>query len=210
MPINIFFSLIQNFFEPINLEAQSAKCTKLFKEQCESVMNTEAPTQILPSVNAPINSTTNISIGPATPTGFDGSIFFVHFNYFLLAFTVFYSIILVINFVYWRLIAHRNRMHHEAKGVKSIQHAWKMWARYLATLGTLTLIYFGKGSIFLTIILGILYFILFVRAIIMNLSNIFYSTSQSFTVIGQKGFSKMTSNWSKSLKGIFSFGAKKE
>ncbi len=57
-----------------------------------------------------------------------------NFNYFALAFSIFYSVILYMNFWYWRLFHHRERLHHEAKGVKAIQDAWWIWARYLVTL----------------------------------------------------------------------------
>jgi hypothetical protein len=57
-----------------------------------------------------------------------------NFNYFALAFSIFYSAVLYMNFWYWRLFHHRERLHHEAKGVKSIQDAWWIWARYLITL----------------------------------------------------------------------------
>jgi hypothetical protein len=75
-----------------------------------------------------------------TTTGFDAGgidLFYPalsNFNYFALAFSIFYSIVLYMNFWYWRLFHHRERLHHEAKGVKSIQDAWWIWARYLITL----------------------------------------------------------------------------
>lgn len=61
-------------------------------------------------------------------------------NYFLLAVSIYYSAILFMNFYYWRLYRSVDRLHHEAKGVKSIQDAWWIWFRYINVLLLVTLV----------------------------------------------------------------------
>jgi hypothetical protein len=61
-------------------------------------------------------------------------------NIFVLAFSIFYSVVLYMNFYYWRLYRNVDRLHHEAKGVKSIQDAWWIWFRYIHCLVLFTLI----------------------------------------------------------------------
>jgi hypothetical protein len=61
-------------------------------------------------------------------------------NYFLLAWSIYYTVILFMNFYYWRLYRNVDRLHHEAKGVKSIQDAWWIWFRYIHVLLLLTMV----------------------------------------------------------------------
>jgi hypothetical protein len=95
----------------------------------DSLISAQAQTRIYNDLPA-ATTTGGISVG-----GIDAFYAVLsNFNYFALAFSIFYSTILYMNFWYWRLYHHRERLHHEAKGVKAIQDAWWIWARYLTTL----------------------------------------------------------------------------
>jgi hypothetical protein len=84
--------------------------------------------------------------------------FISNLNYFVLAFSIFYSIILYMNFYYWRLYRTADRLHHEAKGVKAIQDAWWIWFRYIHVLLLLTMAVDYKN--FALLIFGLLFYFL--------------------------------------------------
>jgi hypothetical protein len=81
-----------------------------------------------------------------------------NFNYFILAWSIFYSIVLYMNFYYWRLYRTADRLHHEAKGVKSIQDAWWIWFRYIHVLLLLTFAVDYKN--FAILVFGLLFYFL--------------------------------------------------
>jgi hypothetical protein len=118
---------------------------------------------------------------------------FSNYNYFVLAFTMFYSSILYMNFWFWRLWHHRDRLHHEAKGVKSIQDAWWMWARYLVSITLFTLAMSSANvylrGFFVFIYTGFLFFQILNNGIVAVLNTL----SQGF---GQIGWSN---DWPKTL-----------
>ena len=107
-----------------------------------------------------------------------------NFNYFALAFSIFYSIVLYMNFWYWRLFHHRERLHHEAKGVKAIQDAWWIWARYLITLILLQLALVSALPIARTIFIFIYLVVLLVWKLREDIIVIAESLSQGFGQIG--------------------------
>ena len=121
-----------------------------------------------------------------------------NFNYFALAFSIFYSIVLYMNFWYWRLFHHRERLHHEAKGVKAIQDAWWIWARYLITLILLQLALVSALPIARTIFIFIYLVVLLVWKLREDIIVIAESLSQGF---GQIGWSN---DWPKKLAGDIS------
>jgi hypothetical protein len=116
-----------------------------------------------------------------------------NFNYFALAFSIFYSVILYMNFWYWRLFHHRERLHHEAKGVKAIQDAWWIWGRYLITLILLQLALVSALSIARTIFIFLYLVVLLVWKLREDIIVIAESLSQGF---GQIGWSN---DWPKKL-----------
>jgi hypothetical protein len=118
-----------------------------------------------------------------------------NFNYFALAFSIFYSVILYMNFWYWRLFHHRERLHHEAKGVKAIQDAWWIWARYLITLLLLQLALVSAIPVARTIFIFIYLIVLLVWKLREDIIVIAESLSQGF---GQIGWSN---DWPKKLAG---------
>jgi hypothetical protein len=107
-----------------------------------------------------------------------------NFNYFALAFSIFYSVILYMNFWYWRLFHHRERLHHEAKGVKSIQDAWWIWARYLITLILLQMALVSALPIARTIFIFLYLVTLLVWKLREDIIVIAESLSQGFGQIG--------------------------
>ena len=118
-----------------------------------------------------------------------------NFNYFALAFSIFYSTILYMNFWYWRLYHHRERLHHEAKGVKAIQDAWWIWARYLTTLILLQLALVSALPIARTFFVFVYLIVLLVWKLREDIIVIAESVSQGF---GQIGWSN---DWPKVLAG---------
>ncbi len=119
--------------------------------------------------------------------------FISHFNYFALAWTMFYSFVLMTNFYYWRVISHRERLHHEAKGVKSIQDIVKFWWRYIITLFIFTLISIYRDNFGITSVLLIIYFLFYFRKFYFDLFNLMESVGESFDQISWK------ENWPKDL-----------
>jgi hypothetical protein len=107
-----------------------------------------------------------------------------NFNYFALAFSIFYSVILYMNFWYWRLFHHRERLHHEAKGVKAIQDAWWIWARYLITLILLQMALVSALPIARTIFIFLYLVTLLVWKLREDIIVISESLSQGFGQIG--------------------------
>jgi hypothetical protein len=107
-----------------------------------------------------------------------------NFNYFALAFSIFYSTILYMNFWYWRLFHHRERLHHEAKGVKAIQDAWWIWARYLLTLILFQLAIVSALPIARTIFIFLYLVTLLVWKLREDIIVIAESLSQGFAQIG--------------------------
>lgn len=107
-----------------------------------------------------------------------------NFNYFALAFSIFYSIVLYMNFWYWRLFHHRERLHHEAKGVKAIQDAWWIWARYLATLILLQLALVSALPVARTIFIFLYLVVLLTWKLREDIIVIAESLSQGFGQIG--------------------------
>jgi hypothetical protein len=116
-----------------------------------------------------------------------------NFNYFALAWTMFYTFVLMTNFYYWRIISHRERLHHEAKGVKSIQDIVKFWWRYLLTLFIFTFISIYRDQPGLAFFLLLIYFIFYFRKFWFDVLNLMESTGEAFDQIGWK------ENWTKNL-----------
>ena len=94
-----------------------------------------------------------------------------NFNYFVLAWSMFYSALLFMNFYYWRLYRTADRLHHEAKGVKAIQDAWWIWFRYIHVLLLLTLAVDYKN--FGILVFGLLFYFarMFVHKTYTNFAN---------------------------------------
>jgi hypothetical protein len=72
--------------------------------------------------------------------------FLSNYNYAVLAFSIFYSSVLYMDFYFFRvfLMYKKNYMMHlEARGVSSIQAAWWIWVRYLTCL-----IFFNLAFVF--------------------------------------------------------------
>jgi hypothetical protein len=116
-----------------------------------------------------------------------------NFNYFALAFSLFYSIVLYMNFWYWRLFHHRERLHHESKGVKSIQDAWWIWARYLITLILLQMALVSALPIARTFFIFLYLVVLLMWKMREDIIVIAESLSQGFGQIGWKN------DWPKKL-----------
>lgn len=119
--------------------------------------------------------------------------FVSHFNYFALAWTMFYTFVLMTNFYYWRIISHRERLHHEAKGVKSIQDIVKFWSRYIITLFIFTFVSIYRDNIAIASILLFMYFLFYMRKFWFDTFNLFESVSESFDQIAWK------KNWPKDI-----------
>lgn len=110
-----------------------------------------------------------------------------NFNFFALAFAIFYSTILYMNFYYWRLYRSADRLHHEAKGVKSIQDAWWMWVRYLYSLLFLTLAVSSSNTTVRAVFLFIYLWVLMFYTMPNNINSVLNTVSQAFGQIGWKG-----------------------
>jgi hypothetical protein len=136
-----------------------------------------------------------------------------NFNYFALAWTMFYTFVLMTNFYYWRIISHRERLHHEAKGVKSIQDIVRFWWRYLITLFIFTFVSIYRDRLGVALILLFIYFLFYFRKFWFDSRNLMESVGESFDQIGWKG------NWPKevannmkkaSLLNLFKSSSKKK
>lgn len=110
-----------------------------------------------------------------------------NFNFFALAFTIFYTTILYMNFYYWRLYRSADRLHNEAKGVKSIQDAWWMWVRYLYSLLFLTLAISSSNGVVRSIFILIYFYVLMFYTMPNNINSVLSTVSQAFGQIGWKG-----------------------
>ncbi len=129
----------------------------------------------------------------ATGVSFDFYDFVSHFNYFALAWTMFYTFVLMTNFYYWRVISHRERLHHEAKGVKSIQDIVKFWWRYIITLFIFTFVSIYRDNLGIATILLFVYFLFYFRKFWFDFYNLMESVGESFDQIAWKN------NWPKDL-----------
>jgi hypothetical protein len=119
--------------------------------------------------------------------------FVSNFNYFALSWTMFYTFVLMTNFYYWRIISHRERLHHEAKGVKSIQDIASFWFRYLITLFIFTFVSIYRDQAGIALILLFFYFLFYFRKFWFDSRNLMESVGESFDQIGWKG------NWPKDV-----------
>ena len=73
-----------------------------------------------------------------------------NYNYATLAFSIFYSTILYIDFYFFRVFLMYKKdykMHLEARGVNSIQSAWWIWLRYLVCLSFFNLVFIAPNSL---------------------------------------------------------------
>jgi hypothetical protein len=182
-------------FEKITVYSQ---CVNLYNCPKDSTIVTA--TQINPAIYQPI-STYNL---------YD---FISNFNYFALAWTMFYTFVLMTNFYYWRIISHRERLHHEAKGVKSIQDIAKFWWRYLITLFIFTFVSIYRDQMSIVIFLLFIYFAFYFRKFWFDLLNLMESVGESFDQIGWKENwpKNMSSNMKKaSLLNIFKTSSQKK
>jgi hypothetical protein len=142
-----------------------------------------------------IEATTKVLVESAGPAfQFEFYDFVSNFNYFALAWTMFYSFVLMTNFFYWRIISHRERLHHEAKGVKSIQDIVKFWWRYIITLFIFTFVSIYRENIGVAAILLFVYALFYMRMFWFDTYNLFESLSESFDQIAWKN------NWPKKVK----------
>ena len=134
-------------FAPIITQAQDLYTT------------TESSSSIVPVINT-------IATSPQVQSNSDFFLTFIsNLNYFVLAWSIFYSAILYMNFYYWRLYRTADRLHHEAKGVKAIQDAWWIWFRYIHVLLLLTMAVDYKN--FALLIFGLLFY--FIRMFIQHI-----------------------------------------
>jgi hypothetical protein len=155
-----------------------ADCVNLYN--CPKGSSADTVTQINSTISQPLSS-------------FNFYDFVSNFNYFALAWTMFYTFVLMTNFYYWRIISHRERLHHEAKGVKSIQDIVKFWWRYLITLFIFTFVSIYRDQVGLAILLLFIYFIFYFRKFWFDSCNLMESIGESFDQIGWKG------NWPKDV-----------
>jgi hypothetical protein len=76
-----------------------------------------------------------------------------NYNYAALAFSIFYSAMLYMDFYFFRvfLMYKKNYMMHlEARGVSGIQAAWWIWLRYLICLSFFNLVFISPNSLIRT------------------------------------------------------------
>jgi hypothetical protein len=76
-----------------------------------------------------------------------------NYNYAALAFSIFYSAVLYMDFYFFRvfLMYKKNYMMHlEARGVSAIQAAWWIWLRYLICLSFFNLAFISPNSLMRT------------------------------------------------------------
>lgn len=157
-----------------------AQCVNLYN--CPKGGSADTATQINSTIYQPV-------------TTFDFYDFVSNFNYFALAWTMFYTFVLMTNFYYWRIISHRERLHHEAKGVKSIQDVAKFWWRYLVTLFVFTFVSIYRDQTGLAAILLFIYFVFYFRKFWFDSRSLMESVGESFDQIGWK------QNWPKDVAG---------
>ena len=143
--------MFQNIFQSISTVAQNLyapESSETVKPIVDSVTNTQATKQISSSFDLVMTILSNL-------------------NYLLLAWSIFYSVVLYMNFWYWRVYRTADRLHHEAKGVKSIQDAWWIWIHYFQCLVVFTMIVDYKN--FTTLLFSI--FVYFIVRFIISMSN---------------------------------------
>lgn len=128
----------------------------------------------IPSTPAsqPAPTTVTASQQIASQPSFDLSGILSGINAFLLAWTIFYSLILVIDFYFYRVKYNDGMVSREKRGVKSLTSAAQIWFSYLLYLILFILQLLFKNQWYGTIfgVMTILY--LFVKIIVLDLPRI--------------------------------------
>jgi hypothetical protein len=100
------------------------------------------------------------------------------YNYAALAFSMFYSAVLYMDFYFFRvfLMYKKNYMMHlEARGVHSVQAAWWIWLRYLICLSFFNLAFISPNSLMRTGLLVSYILLLFKYKLPSDIISICYS-----------------------------------
>jgi hypothetical protein len=101
-----------------------------------------------------------------------------NYNYAALAFSIFYSAVLYMDFYFFRvfLMYKKNYMMHlEARGVSGIQAAWWIWVRYLICLSFFNLAFVSPNSLIRTGLLVSYLLLLFKYKLPSDMTSICYS-----------------------------------
>ena len=114
-------------------------------------------------------------------------------NYFFLANCIFYTLVFMIGFYYFRVKMTRNRLPYEVRGVRHIQFAIRMWSRYVIALFVLALASIFRGQIVGLIVFGIIFVVYFARAYWQTMRDVFFVLGESFGQLDWKP------NWPKSI-----------
>ena len=130
------------------------------------------------SPTSPVNQPASPSPVTASPqvanqsNGFDFSSILSGINGFLLAWTIFYSFILVADFYFYRVKYNEGQVSREKRGVKSLTSAAQMWFGYLIYL-VLFILQLSFRDQWYNVIFGILAVLyMFVKLIVIDLPRI--------------------------------------
>ena len=115
------------------------------------------------------------------------------FNYFFLASCMFYTLVFMIGFYYFRVKTTRNRLPYEVRGVRHIQFAIQMWSSYLISLAILALASIFRGQTLGLAIFGFIFMVYLIRAYWLVVRNVFFVLGESFGQLDWKP------NWPKSI-----------
>jgi amino acid transporter len=113
----------------------------------------------------------------ATQSVFDISGLLSAINAFLLAWTIFYSIVLVVDFFFYRIKYNEGQVNREKRGVLSLTNAYHLWLSYVGYL-VLFMLYLGFKNELFAILIGVI-------AVLYSLVKIIIIDTQKIPVISK-------------------------